>query len=183
MPGTASLIRSVDHVAGAPEERVLVVEYGDFQCPYCKAAAPIVRHLLNRHSSQVRVAFRHFPLVDVHRHALAAALASEAAAAQGQFWEMHDLLFRHQTRLELPQLRTYAAALGLDLQRYDADMEDPMRLERVLDDIASGQASGVRATPTFFVDGQLQDVSYGIAALARRVEAHLSTKAQPNVKL
>lgn len=166
-------IQPRDHVTGDPEASVVVIEYGDFECPSCKAAARTVRHLVERYSVDLRVAFRHFPLVDVHRHALGAALASEAAAAQGKFWEMHDLLFRHQSQLALSQLRTYATLLGLDLHRYDTAMEDPMLLERVLEDIDSGQASGVRATPTLFVNGQLADVSFGIQALVQRIQENL----------
>ena len=129
--------------------------------------------MLARFAGRLRLVWRHFPLEEVHPHALQAALAAEAAAGQGKFWPMHDLLFENQSHLKLPQLRSYAQRLELDLVRYDAEMADTVYLQRVREDIESGAASGVRATPTFFVNGVLQDVSHGMQALVDKVDAEL----------
>ena len=162
-----------DHLLGAEHAGVTVVEYGDFECPNCKQAAPAVKRLLQRFAGRIRVAYRHFPLEEVHPHALMAALAAEAAAGQGKFWPMHDLLFDHQSHLKTAQLRGYAQQLELDMLRYDAEMSDTIDLQRVREDIEGGALSGVRATPTFFINGKLQDVSYGLQALVQGVEAAL----------
>jgi len=166
-------VSAVDHALGASHAPVTVVEYGDFECPNCKQAAPAVKLLLQRFTGRVRLVYRHFPLEEVHPHALHAALAAEAAAAQRKFWPMHDLLFENQPHLKLPQLRRYAERLELDMARYDADMADTVYLQRVREDIEGGRASGACATPTFFVNGVLQDVSGGLQALFDRVEAEL----------
>ena len=166
-------VSAVDHALGASHAPVTVVEYGDFECPNCKQAAPAVKLLLQRFTGRVRLVYRHFPLEEVHPHALHAALAAEAAAAQRKFWPMHDLLFENQPHLKLPQVRRYAERLELDMARYDADMADTVYLQRVREDIEGGRASGARATPTFFVNGVLQDVSGGLEALFDRVETEL----------
>jgi protein-disulfide isomerase len=166
-------VNPADHNLGPSHAPVTVVEYGDFECPNCKQAAPAVKLLLQRFTGRVRFVYRHFPLEEVHPHALHAALAAEVAAAQRKFWPMHDLLFENQPHLKLPQLRRYAERLELDMVRYDADMADTVYLQRVREDIEGGRASGARATPTFFVNGVLQDVSGGLQALFDRVEAEL----------
>jgi protein-disulfide isomerase len=162
-----------EHYLGPSHAPVTVVEYGDFECPSCKQAAPAVKLLLSRFTGRLRLVWRQFPLEEVHPHALHAALASEAAAGQGKFWPMHDLLFDNPRHLKLPQLRGYAERLELDLVRYDAEMSDTVYLQRVREDIEGGSASGVRATPTFFVNGVLQDTSFGLQALFDKVEAEL----------
>jgi protein-disulfide isomerase len=169
-------VADADHILGPPHAAVSVVEYGDFECPNCKQAAPAVKLLLTRFAGHVRFVYRHFPLEGVHPHALHAALAAEAAAAQGKFWEMHDLLFENQRRLELRELRRYAEQLELDMARYDAEMADERYLQRVREHIASGEESGVRGTPTFFVNGAIQDVSFGLQSLFQRVERALELK-------
>src|SRR5690242_361514 len=148
-----------DHNLGPSSAPVTVVEYGDFECPNCKQAAPAVKLLLQRFGARVRFVWRHFPLEEVHAHALHAALASEVAAGQHKFWPMHDLLFENQPHLKDPQLRRYAEQLELDMRRYDADMGDTVYLQRVREDTEGATKSGVRATPTFFVNGVIQDVS------------------------
>ena len=170
-------VNRADHALGASHAAVTVVEYGDFECPNCKQAAPVVKHLLARFPGRIRFVYRHFPLEEVHPHALHAALAAEAAGAQNRFWQMHDLLFEHQSHLKLKQLRGYAERLELDMVRYDADMEDELYLQRVREHIDSGQRSGVRATPTFFIDGEIQDVSFGLQALFNRIDAKLRDAA------
>src|ERR1700751_2419207 len=117
-------IGAADHVIGAPHAVATVVEYGDFECPNCKQAQPAVKMLLERFSGRVRFAFRHFPLEEVHPHALSAAQATESAGGQGKFWEMHDLLFANQEHLRATDLRRYAERLGLDMARFIAEMDD-----------------------------------------------------------
>ena len=170
-PHLAVPVSAVDHVIGAAHAPVTVVEYGDFECPNCKQAAPAVKLLLERFAGRLRLVFRHFPLEEVHPHALHAALAAEAAGAQGKFWQMHDLLFENQQHLKAGQIRGYAEKLELDMERYDSEMDDELYLQRVREQIESGRRSGVRATPTFFVNGGICDVSFGLGALANAVEA------------
>jgi protein-disulfide isomerase len=167
-------VNPADHSLGPSHAPVTLVEYGDFECPNCKQAAPAVKLLLARYTGRLRVVWRHFPLEEVHPHALQAALASEAAAGQGKFWPMHDLLFENQRHLKPQHLRGYAQQLELDLRRYDADMADTVYLQRVREDIESGAASGVRSTPTFFLNGVILDVSFGLQHLADNVEAALA---------
>jgi protein-disulfide isomerase len=166
-------VTPVDHVLGPEHAPVTVVEYADFECPNCKQAAPAVKLLLERFAERVRFAFRHFPLEEVHPHALLAAEAAECAGAQGQFWPMHDLLFEQQLHLKTNQLHGYAERLRLDMARYTAELDDQVYLQRIREHQRSGRDSGVRGTPTFFVNGKIQDVSFGIHALFDAVEALL----------
>jgi protein-disulfide isomerase len=166
-------VGAADHFLGAPDAPVTVVEYGDFECPNCKQAAPVVRLLPDQFAGRVRLVFRHFPLEEVHPHALHAALAAEAAGAQGRFWQMHDMLFENQRHLKLHQLRGYAEKLELDMERYDSEMKDELYLQRVREHIEGGGRGGVRATPTFFINGRIRDVSFGLDALIDGVEAAL----------
>ena len=170
-------VGGADHILGPSQAAVTVVEYGDFECPNCKQAAPAVKLLLARFTGRVRFVYRHFPLEGVHPHALHAALAAEAAAGQGRFWEMHDLLFENQSHLKLPQLRSYAQQLELDMARYDAEMGGELYLQRVREHIESGERSGVRGTPGFFVNGVIQDVSFGMQKLFDVVEVEVKRQA------
>jgi len=163
-------VGAVDHVIGAPHALATVVEYGDFECPNCKQAQPAVKMLLERFAGRVRFVFRHFPLEEVHPHSLAAAQAAECAGGQAKFWEMHDLLFTNQEHLKVTDLHRYAERLGLDMARYTAEMADQVYLPRVREQLQSGLDSGVRATPTFFVNGRIEDVSFGLRALFDVVE-------------
>ncbi|MEJ0087967.1 MAG: thioredoxin domain-containing protein [Pseudomonadota bacterium] len=169
----AEPVQATDHVRGPEHAPVTIVEYGDFECPSCKQAAGAVKLLLARFEQRVRFVFRHFPLVEVHPHALRAAEVAECAGAQGKFWQMHDLLFDKQNHLEAAQLRGYAESLGLDMARYTAELDDEIYLQRVREHQKSGHASGVRATPGFFINGRILDASYGLGALAEAVEAEL----------
>jgi protein-disulfide isomerase len=166
-------IATTDHVLGAEHAPVVVIEYGDFECPTCKQAAPTVRLLLERFASRVRVAFRHFPLEEAHPHALAAAEASESAGEQGKFWEMHDLLFANQEHLAARHLHSYAERLGLDMARFTAEMDDHVYMQRIREHQESGRRSHVRGTPGFFVNGRIQDVSFGLGRLFDAVGAAL----------
>jgi protein-disulfide isomerase len=168
-----------DHVRGPDRAPVTLVEYGDFECPHCKNASGAVKILQSRFDGQVRLVFRNFPLEEIHAHALQAALAAECAGAQGRFWEMHDLLFENQLRLGMKQLTTYARSLELDMPRFTTDMNGEVFLERVREQQQSGDASGVRATPGFFLNGHIQDVSYGLQSLFDAVEAELRAQRIP----
>jgi protein-disulfide isomerase len=162
-----------DHVLGPDHAPITLVEYGDFECPNCKQAASALKLLFVRFEERVRLVFRHFPLEEVHPHALHAAQAAECAGAQGKFWEMHDLLFEHQSHLTMKDLDAYAEQLGLDMPPFKAEMKDEIYLQRVREHQRSGDESGVRATPTFFVNSHIQDVSYGLHALVEGIEAEL----------
>jgi protein-disulfide isomerase len=167
LPGPVS---AADHVRGAHDALVTIIEYGDFECPSCKQAAPAVLLLVRRFHGAVRLVFRHFPLEEVHANALTAAEASEAAAAQGRFWEMHDQLFDHQHRLQRAHLRQLAKAVGLDLRRFSTELKERIHVPRIRQNAAEGRRLGIRATPTFYVNGALCDVSFGLLALRRAVE-------------
>jgi protein-disulfide isomerase len=159
-----------DHFRGPIDAPVTVVEYGDFECPYCGRAEPVVRELLQEFGD-VRYVWRHLPLTDVHPNAQLAAEASEAAAAQSAFWDMHDLLFEHQDALEPRDLVGYAQELGLDAERFANDLRTHTGAARVAEDIDSADLSGVSGTPTFFVNGRRHDGAYDIAALSHAVKA------------
>lgn len=155
-----------DHVRGAEHAPVTLVEYGDYECPNCLQAAPAIIMMLRRHGNRLRFVYRHFPLEEAHPHALLAAEAAEAAHGQGRFWDMHDLLFSHFGQLSRGALQAYADRLQLDRSRFDAELDDEIYRQRVREHQASGRDSGVHGTPTFFLNGQLIDVSYGLHALA-----------------
>jgi len=143
-----------DHILGPDMAPVTMVEYGDYECPYCGAAHPIVQAIVERLGDDLRFAFRHFPLAQMHPHAQQAAEAAEAAGAQGKFWEMHDMLYEHQTALDGPHLLTYAAALNLDVERFADELTRRVYADRVREDFMSGVRSGVNGTPTFFINGR-----------------------------
>jgi protein-disulfide isomerase len=159
------LDEAVDHVRG-PSAGRLIVEYGDYECPYSRRAFREIERVEQRLSGGIRFAFRHFPLTEIHPHASAAAAAAEAAALQDRFWDMHELLFRRQSALEDDDLRQYAAQLELDVPRFDRDRNDTRALSRIGRDVESGIASGeVRGTPTLFIDGVVYLGAYDAAAL------------------
>ncbi len=157
-----------DHVRGPINAPVTVVEYGDFECPYCGQAEPVVRELL-RDFGDVRYVWRHLPLNDVHPHAQLAAEASEAAADQGAFWEMHDLLLDHQDALDPSDLIGYSEQLGLDVGRFTDALREHGGAARVADDVDSADLSGVAGTPTFFVNGRRHHGAYDIGTLSAAV--------------
>jgi protein-disulfide isomerase len=158
--------RSVEHVLGNPEAPVTVIEYGDFECPYCAAAAPVLRQLVEESDGRVRLVFRHFPLAGTHPHALTAALAAEAAGAQGAFWPMHDVLFARQDRLSDTALRAYAEELGLDADRVVGEAAQEFA-GKVAADFEQGLEDEVAGTPTVIVDGELLSGRVELAALQR----------------
>ena len=169
----AEPLGATDHVLGPPHAPVIVVEYGDFECPTCKQAVPAVDMLLQRYPNKVCFVFRHFPLEASHPHALAAAQAAECAGAQGKFWEMHKLLFEHQAHLKRQHLDGYAKQLGLDMALFANEMDDDVYLQRVREHIDGGKRSHVRSTPGFFVNGKIQDVSFGMHQILDATEAAL----------
>ncbi|MFF5180652.1 Na+/H+ antiporter NhaA [Micromonospora sp. NPDC000316] len=168
-----------DHVRGSDKAPVTVVEYGDYECPYCGQAEPAVRDLLEAFAN-VRYVWRHLPLTDVHPRAQLAAEAAEAAGEQGAFWEMHDLLLTHQDALDAPDLLGYANQLGLDLDRFREHMARRRGVDRVADDVDSADLSGVTGTPTFFVNGRRHHGAYDMVALSAAVQAAFaSAKLRP----
>ena len=159
-----------DHIRGPADAQVTLVEYGDFECPYCGQAEDVIRELLSDFGD-VRYVWRHLPLADVHPHAQLAAEAAEAAAEQGAFWEMHDLLFAHQDALRPRELEGYAQALGLDTDRFADALRTHQNAARVADDVDSADLSGVSGTPTFFVNGRRHHGAYDVAGLSAAVRA------------
>jgi protein-disulfide isomerase len=163
--GIEPLDDAVDHVRGGSAGR-LIVEYGDYECPYSRRAFREIEQVERRLGTGVRFAFRHFPLTEIHPHALAAAAAAEAAALQDQFWNMHELLFHRQSALEDDDLRLYAAELELDVALFDSERTGAAVLERIRRDVQSGMASGeVQGTPTLFIDGVVHRGGYDAATL------------------
>jgi protein-disulfide isomerase len=166
-------VSAIDHRVGAEHARVVVLEYGDFECPICHAVEPAVKQLRAAHPADVLFVFRHYPLEDAHPHALVAAEAAEAAAAQGQFWPMHDLLLTDPNRLTRHHLEAHAEKLGLDMPRFRAEMDDEIYRQRIREHEDGGRRSHLRATPGFYVNGIIQDVSGGMRALFEAVAAEL----------
>jgi Na+/H+ antiporter NhaA len=158
-----------DHIRGRVDAPMTLVEYGDFECPFCSRATGTVRELHERFGAELRYVWRHLPLPDVHEHAELAAQAAEAAGAQGRFWEMHDLLFGHQDELGYEDLVAYAAELGLDVERFADELQEGAHAARVRHDVASAEASGARGTPTFFVAERRHVGPYDTETLAREL--------------
>ena len=184
--GTAEVITDLgapvdpgrDRIRGPARAPVTIVEYGDFECPYCGQAEPVLRELLTGHGD-VRYVSRHLPLNDVHPHAQLAAEAAEAAAGQGAFWEMHDLLLRHQDRLQLRDLIRHAGDLRLDSERFGEHLRKRAGAARITEDVDSADLSGVSGTPTFFINGRRHYGSYDITALTTAVLAAKAAAAAP----
>jgi Na+/H+ antiporter NhaA len=160
-----------DHIRGSDSAPVTLVEYGDYECPYCGQAEVVIRELLEAFGDDLRYVWRHLPLNDVHPNAQVAAEATEAAAAQGAFWEMHDTLLANQDALSGFALRRHAQELGLDVDRFTDDLHRREHLERVSEDVASADASGVAGTPTFFINGSRHHGAYDVATLTAAVRA------------
>ena len=159
-----------DHIQGSADAAVTLVEYGDYECPYCGAAYPIVKELQARMGDRLRFVFRNFPISTSHPHAEQAAEAAEASAAQGRFWEMHDLLYENQTQLRDQDLHAYAEQLGIDVERFDKDLAEHVHAPRVHEDFMSGVRSGVNGTPSFYVNGARHDDSYDFETLLAALE-------------
>jgi protein-disulfide isomerase len=170
-----------DHTQGRPDAPITLVEYGDYECPYCGEAYPIVKALMVKFEDQARLVFRNFPLAQVHPHAERAAEAAEAAAAQNKFWEMHDLLYEQQTALEDEDLLSYAKEVGLDTDRFSTELSKGTYTARVREDFLSGVRSGVNGTPTFFINGQRHNGPWDLQSLTDAFNAILKPRAEVKV--
>jgi protein-disulfide isomerase len=159
-----------DHTLGSVDAPVTLVEYGDYQCPYCAAAHPIVGELLRRRQGTVRFAYRHFPLTNLHPFAEMAAEAAEAAGAKGRFWQMHDWLFEHQDGLDAMTILVGAEAVGLDDEAIARAIRGRQYLDKVRSDFVGGVHSGVNGTPTFFINDGRHDGGYSLAELEFAVD-------------
>jgi protein-disulfide isomerase len=164
-----------DHVDGPSTAPVTLLEYGDYECPFCGAAYESIEQLRRILSDDVRFAYRHFPLTQIHPHAFAAAEAAEAAGAQGRFWEMHHMLFTHQDRLAPTDLNAYAREIGLDLGRFTRELSDQTYAAVVRGHFMSGVRSGVNGTPTFFVNGYRHNGGYDVPSLFGALTAAISS--------
>jgi protein-disulfide isomerase len=163
-----------DHIRGAHHALVTLLEYGDYECPYCGQAEVVIRELLDSFGDELRYVWRHLPLNDVHPHAQMAAEAAEAAAAQGEFWPMHDTLLTHQDELTLTALGNDAEQLGLDMERFWEELRRREHAPRIDEDVATADASDVAGTPTFFINGRRHHGAYDVASLTAAVSASRS---------
>jgi len=173
---TAALVVPVskrDHVQGLSSAPVTLVEYGDYQCPFCGDAYPIIKELQRHFGDQLRFVFRNYPLARIHAYAERAAEAAEAADAQGKFWEMHDYLFEHQDALDAENLVRAAGVLGLDKVKFDREVAEHVYKQRVQEDIQSGNDSGVGGTPTTFINGVRNDDGDDLGTLKAKIEEAL----------
>jgi formate-nitrite transporter family protein len=162
-------IRPDDHVLGPDDAPVTLLEYGDYECPFCRGAFRDVHRLLDRYPGKIKFVFRNFPIKQVHPHAEQAAEAAEAAAAQGKFWEMYELLLQPTAGLDLDSLLNYAERIGLDMSRFRNELAGNVYAERVAEDIAAGLENGVNQTPKFYVDGQRIDGKFPMEGLVEAV--------------
>ncbi|MFY0253858.1 DsbA family protein [Chitinophaga sp. 30R24] len=162
MPTLIPPVNALDHILGGRNATIELVEYGDFQCPYCREAFFIVKQLQERFADRLRFVFRNFPLSEAHEYAMDAALAAEAAGRQDRFWEMHDAIYNHQLKLNEHLLVKLAQELQLDLSKFSDDMEAPKLLSKVEADFESGVRSGVNGTPTFFLNGKRYNGDYRV---------------------
>ena len=172
IPTAAKLVLPVserDHLIGPEKAVVTLVEYGDYECPYCGQAYPVVDQLLDMYRDVLRLAYRHFPLTTVHPHAQRAAEAAEVAGAQGQFWEMHSMLYENQDALDEESLLEYAGDLGLSVEQFASDLAEHRHAPKIQEDVASGIRSGVNGTPTFFINGLRHDGSFDLGTLAEAI--------------
>jgi protein-disulfide isomerase len=167
-----------DHLEGPAGAPVTLVEYGDFECPHCGRAYPIVEELRQKMGKKMRFVFRNFPLSEAHPHAEKAAEAAEAAGAQNRFWEMHGMLFKHQNALDTPHLVTYARSLRLDEEQFSDALSAHTFKTRVREDFMSGARSGVNGTPTFFINGARYDGSYDLDSMLEALEAAAETSGR-----
>lgn len=152
-PALTPPISRNDHTLGDLDAPLQMLEFGDYQCPYCGAAQPVIQEIRRELGDRLLYAFRNFPLVQVHQYAEQAAEAAEAAGAQGKFWEMHDLLYQNQHALDYNHLVGYADQLGLDVEKFQQDLRDHAYRAKIASDYRSGEESGVPGTPTFFLNG------------------------------
>jgi len=153
-------VNKTDHLQGNLDAPIELVEYGDYQCPHCGRAYPIVKSIQRKMGNKLKFVFRNFPLAEMHPDATRAAVAAEIAASQGKFWEMHDIIFEHQEDLDEESLIRYAAEIELDMQKFNSDFQKPEFMEKVENDFESGVRSGVNGTPSFFINGEKYNDSW-----------------------
>jgi protein-disulfide isomerase len=168
-PRLAEPVNEHDHRLGPATAAVTLVEYGDYECPYCGAAYPVTKELRRMLGDDLQFVYRHFPLSQIHPRAFTAALAAEAAGAQGRFWEMHELLYANQQRLDRGSLPLYAQALGLDLERFARDVDERTYEPKVRSDFLGGVRSGVNGTPTFFINGVRHNGNWDLPSLLEAI--------------
>jgi protein-disulfide isomerase len=169
---TAPINIGTDHIRGHVNSPVVIVEYGDYECPYTGMAYPIVKEIMRRFGDKVQVAFRNFPLNEIHPHAQHAAEAAEAAAAQDKFWQMHDYLFEHQKALGDNHLLQYAEKVGLDINKFKKEMSEHIYVPLIEESLKSGINSSVEGTPTFFVNGIRYEDSWDLDTFSKFLETH-----------
>jgi protein-disulfide isomerase len=167
---TVPVAEDRDHIQGPASAPVTLVQYGDYECPYCGEAYPIVKDVQAQMKDRLRFVFRNFPISTSHPHAEQAAEAAEAAAGQGRFWEMHDALYENQRRLRHQDLRSYAERLELDVERFARELAEHVHAPRVHEDFISGVRSGVNGTPSFYINGLRHDDSYETEVLLDALE-------------
>jgi protein-disulfide isomerase len=172
-PRLSAPVSGRDHILGPETALATLLEYGDYECPFCGEAHQVLKQLLRMVGDEVQYAFRHFPLTQIHPHSQQAAEAAEAAGAQGRFWEMHDLLFNHQDRLAPRDLLVLARSLDLDLERFAEDLTQRTYEPRIRRDFLSGVRSGVNGTPTFFINGVRHNGSWDLESLLDGIRAAL----------
>jgi protein-disulfide isomerase len=167
-------VTSDDHVQGPVDADVTLLQYGDYECPYTRMSVHSIHTLQRELQDRLRFVFRHFPLEEIHPHARAAAAAAESAAAQGQFWTMHDHLFKHQQALAGHDLHQYAIDVELDPDQFERDRTSPEVASRIDRDLATGERSGVEGTPTFYVNGLRHDGAFDVDSLRSAITAQLT---------
>jgi len=173
MAGLKPPFNEKDHFRGNRNASVQLVEYGDFECPHCGAAHPVLKEIEKKYNSQIVLIFRHFPLSEIHPYARMAAVASESASRQGKFWEMHDLIFENQDLLDRELLLRLARFIHMDTKAFQLDLENPELFEKVESDFESGILSGVNGTPSFYVNGDKYDGPYTFQSLAYALDQAL----------
>ena len=181
-PAPQAALSAADHILGNERANLTLLEYGDYECPACIQAAPFVQQLIEDFGPRMNFVFRQFPMFEVHPHAELAAESAEAAAAQGKFWAMHHLLFSNPHHLALQTLVAHAKAIGLDMIRFNAEMADRIYTQRVQEHRRAGEHSGVRATPAFYLNGKLVDVSLGFEKLTQAIHTALHAAAHADTK-
>ena len=173
----AAAIFGRDHILGPAAAVVSLVEYGDYECPFCAESHRTIKRIQQDLGRRLAFAYRHFPLTTMHPHAFRAAEAAEAAAAQGRFWEMHDLLYENRDALEEGDLVQYADALDLDVRRFRSELGDHTHATRIREDVASGTRHGVHGTPTFFINNEPYNGPHDFGALHAALEAVLASSS------
>jgi len=166
-------VSKTDHSQGPIDALLELVEYGDFECPHCGAAYPIIKEIQREFSKKLRFIFRHFPITNAHPHAFSAAVASEAAGRQRKFWEMHDIIYEHQAELSDSSYLAFANVLGLSLTLFEQDLQDEELANKVESDFESGIRSGVNGTPSFYINGQKYQGSYDYDSMSNAIESRI----------